>query len=309
MTNQGPLSESEPRLRRLENDETLTRVTTTYMVGTLEWAVPVFQGLVLFISGTYDPYTSAGEAVMIGLSVASFALIPVYYRGQGPFARGGWWLAAHLIQCLLINTIQAALSLPKTYGDHLSGIPGGIYAAPAFLFLAFYPWLPARLIRWRIFFESCMLIGYYCYFLYMCWLNNGGLSWLNVRTAGVTLSWLLIAYLFGKAIGRMCIAAAQRQFEVQQRNFDEFFDFLHSHVKANIAAVRIDLADPLRAREKLDELEETISSYRVELLLAREQVPLAALFSERIRTFTGVLEMIDTPRLGPLTVARPIGVL
>jgi len=298
-----------PRLQRLQNDEELTRVTTKYMVGTLEWAGPVYQALALFTSAVYDPYSGAGRAAMLGLVVLHIALAPLYYRGYGPFVHGGWWIPAYFLQCMLVSGLPAWLSPPHTYGVHSGWIPCSNYAAAAFLFLAFYPWLPAPLIRRRVFFESAMLAVYFIYFLVLSRLNNGGLGWLNVRVAALSFSWLLIGYLFGKTIGRMCVAAAQKQLEVQQRNFDEFFDFLHSHVKANIAAVRMELADPLRLREKLDELEETIGDYRLEILLAREQVPLALLFSERIRAFTGVLKMTETPRLGPLTVARPIGVL
>jgi signal transduction histidine kinase len=302
-------SASRPRVQALKNSESLARETTRYMVGNLEWAAPIFQGVCLFVSGVYDPYAGEGRVIILCLAAAHLVLVPFYIRGFGPVTRGGWWVLLYIAQCLLVNGLQGALSQPRTYGDHLSCVPGCTYSGTVWLLLAFYPWLPMGLVYFRRLFEWTLLGIYYGYFVFLAWLNNGNVSFLNVRTAGLSVLWLIVAYIFGEAIGRMCLAAARKQLEVQQRNYNEFFDFLHSHVKSSIAAIRIDLHDPLRAREKLNELEDTISSYRIELLLAQEQAPLAALFSERIRTFTDVLNIAATPRLGALTVTRPVGML
>ncbi|MFI7702607.1 hypothetical protein [Nonomuraea sp. NPDC049480] len=299
----------QPRIRGLQNDSELTKITTKHMVGTLEWTAPFFQMVALFISAIYDPFISYGRAIIFGVVGAHLLLVPFYYRGYGPFARGGWWIVACFFQVIFVNGLLAVMSQPDTYGNHIVCVPGCNYSGTFWLFLGFYPWLPQRLNRWRALFELLMLAAYFFYFLSLAWLNNGDVSQLNIKTAGTSFLWLLIAYLFGKAIGKMCVAAAQKQLEVQQQNFDAFFDFLHSHVKSGIASIRKELSDPRRVKEKLDELETTIGSYRVELLLVREQVPLAALFSERIRTFTGVLDMKETPRLGPMTVNRPVGML
>jgi hypothetical protein len=300
---------ARPRVRGLANNENLTRETTKYMIGTLEWTGLIFQAIVLFGSAIFDPYISGGRVILLCLATAHLFLMPLYYRGYGPFTRGGWWAILCIAQGMSVNTLQEVLSRPRTYGDHLSCVPGCNYSATAWLFIAFYPWLPPTLIRFRGLFEWAILAAYYGYFLALSWINNGSLTLLNVKTACWSFVWLFIAYIFGKAIGKMCLAAAQKQLEVQQRNYAEFFDFLHSHVKSSITAIRLDLPDPLRAGEKLNELEDTIGGYRMELLLALEQVPLAALFSDRIRAFTGVLDITATPRLGAVTVTRPIGVL
>jgi signal transduction histidine kinase len=107
----------------------------------------------------------------------------------------------------------------------------------------------------------------------------------------------------------MCRIAARQQIEIQQQNYDEFFNFLHSHVKAGVAAVKAEWGNDAAMLEKLTELEQAVSDRRIELLLARQQVPLAALISERIRAFSGVLEIKDSPRVGAITVSRPVGLL
>ncbi|MGH3947881.1 MAG: ATP-binding protein [Pseudonocardiaceae bacterium] len=291
------------------DNEALTRATTKYMVGNLEWSGPAFQAATLFVSGIYDPFIGNGKTVVLCLAALHLLIIPIYLRGFGPLALGGWWMAIYPIQAVTVNGLLAAISQSHTYGNSILCVPGCNYSATMWLFLAYYPWFPPSLGRWRRCFEILMLGSYYAFFLALAWLNNDSLRLINVKSAGISLMWLLIAYVMGIAIAKMCFAAAEKQLEVQQQNFTEFFDFLHSHVKSGIASIKMGLSDVPRTREKLNELEEVVGTYRVELLLAQEQVPLAALFSERIRTFTGVLRMIETPRLGPLTVARPIGVL
>lgn len=302
-------SSTQPRIRRLMDNEALTRVTTKYMVGNLEWSGPAFQAATLFVSGVYDPYGGKSKWIVISLAAVHLLIMPLYRRGLGPLALGGWWMLVYPLQAVTVNGLLAALSQPHTYGNSILCVPGCNYSATMWLFIAYYPWLPPGLIRRRRLFEILMLAMYYFFFLLLAWLTNGNLSLINIKSAGISLMWLLIAYIMGIAIAKMCFAAAEKQLEVQQQNFTEFFDFLHSHVKSGIASIKLNLSDTLRTVEKLNELEETVSSYRVELLLAQEQVPLAALFSERIRTFTGTLHMAETPRIGPLTVARPIGVL
>jgi hypothetical protein len=302
-------SATQSRIHRLLDNEALTRVTTKYMVGNLEWSGLLFQATVLFVSGIYDPYNESQKIIVLGMAVAHLLIMPVWYRGLGPLSLGGWWMIVYPVQAILVNIALAVMSKPNTYGHNLTCVPGCNYSATMWLFLAYYPWLPPRVIRWRRPLELLMLATYYGFFLVLASFKDISLSPIIFKSAAVSLGWLIIAYVMGIAIAKMCFAAAEKQLEVQHQNFTEFFDFLHSHVKAGITAIRKELADPLRIREKLDELEETVGEYRLDLLLAQEQVPLAALFSERIRTFTGVLQMIETPRLGQLTVPRPVGVL
>ena len=302
-------SSTPPRIRRLMDNEALSRVTTKHMVGNLEWSGPAFQAATLFVSAIYDPYGPRQKWVVLCLAAAHLLIMPVYRRGFGPLALGGWWLVAYPVQALTVNGLLAALSVPDTYGDSVLCVPGCNYSATMWLFIAYYPWLPAGRMHHRRPFEILMLATYYCYFLLLALLSNGSLQLIHLESAGMSVMWLAIAYIMGIAIAKMCFAAAEKQLEVQQQNFTEFFDFLHSHVKSSLAAIKLNLSDPLGTRERLDELDETVGSYRVDLLLAQERVPVATLFSERIRAFTGVLQMARTPRIGQLTVARPVGVV
>ena len=223
---------SQPQPQELMDSKRLGRETTREMVRTLEWAAPVFQGVVLFGSGINDPYPSYGRTIILCLATAHLVLIPFYVRGYGPVTRSASWMTLYITQCLLVNTLQAALSTPRTYGDSLSCVPGCNYSAPVWLLMAFYPWLPLGFVHFRRLFEGTLLGIYYCFFLLLARLNNGSLSFLNVKSASMSLSWLLVAYLFGEALGWMCRVAARKQLYMERQNYAEFFDFLHSHVKS-----------------------------------------------------------------------------
>ncbi|MFE9172709.1 sensor histidine kinase [Streptomyces kebangsaanensis] len=300
---------TDAEIRRLTDREQLTSTTIKYMVGNLEWSGPVFQSMTLFVSSIFDPYRGSGNTFVVILALAHLALAPLYFLGYGPLARGGWWALVYPTQALLINGLLMIMSDPGTYGSSILCVPGCNYSAPMWLFLAYYPWPPPDVIRWRRGVEWAALAFYFLFFLLLVYANNGNVQRLHVVSAAVSAMWLSVGYILGMAINKMCVAAAEKQIEVQQQNFGEFFDFLHSHVKSGIASIRADVNDPSRIQEKLNELEQAVSNYRIELLLTREQVPLAVLLSERIRTFSGVLRIGSTPRVGPASVARPIAIL
>jgi hypothetical protein len=293
-------------------DEQLTRSTARRLADAAEWANPVFQSAVLLGSAIVDPYRPAQRTVVVALgAVHLFVLLPIYARGGGPFSRGGRWLAVSAIQCVTVNALIAWLSVPGTFGTSEASLPASLYVNGTIVLLALYPWLPPSLRRYKVPIELALVLAYGGYLLLLTQLASDVRVNAQVAvTVGGATVWILVSYSLGKAGEMICMRVARAQVDVQQQSFQEFFSFLHSHVKANIAAVRAEL--PLEAhgpRQKLAELETAVSRYRVELLLAQERIPLAALFSERIRAFTGTLRIERTPRLGGMTVVRPVGVL
>ena len=61
--------------------------------------------------------------------------------------------------------------------------------------------------------------------------------------------------------------------------------------------------------EKVGELERAVSEQRLAQMLSMDRVPVAMLCSERIRAFTGVIHVAETPRTGARTVRGPVGKL
>jgi hypothetical protein len=279
-------------------------------VGALEWSSLIYSAAVLTYSATLDHYLPVGRGILIALAAGHLVLAPVYARARGPFQRGAWWLLIPVAQCILVNGLVAALSAPDRFGHSPQGLPAGNYANALWALLAFYPWLPPRLSPYKTVIEWTGLFVQTGYLLMLCWLTLGYLDRVAVVSTAMSMLWIVVGWTLGKGGNMVCLGAARAQVDIQQQSFDEFFDFLHSHVGANIAAVRAALpVDARKARQQLSELEATVSWHRIELLLARERIPVAALLSERLRASVGVLRIERTPRVGALTVPRPAGVL
>lgn len=293
---------------RLPDDE-FTRSTTQALVGALESVAVVFQAVVLGFSATVDPYTPSGRLVVLGLALAH--LVAAYWisRTAGPFARGGWWVTIWIGLAFLMPALGAALIEPGSYAAHSGSMPLNIYPNGPVLIAAFYPWISAerRILRWS--FETLLLLLLAVEPFILVDIFNPNPQWVSYINAATTFMWVITAYVLGKSVGHMCKVAARQQLEIQQQSYDEFFNFLHSHVKAGVAAIKAEWGHDAAMREKLVELEHAVSDRRVELLLARRQVPLAALISERIRAFAGVLDIKESPRVGALTVSRSVGLL
>jgi hypothetical protein len=293
-------------------NEELARSTARRLIGVAEWSAPVFQSVVLLGSAIIDPYHSTQRTVVVALGAAHLlVLLPVYACGSGPFSRGGRWLAAPAVQCVTVNALIAWLAVPGTFGSSTVSLPASLYVGGFIVPLTLYPWLRPSLRRYKTPLEFTLILAYGGYLFLLTQLTSGfRFHAQSAAAVGGATVWIFVGYSFGKAGAMICMWAARAQVDIQQQSFQEFFNFLHSHVKANVAAVRAELpVEADGARQKLAELENAVSRYRVELLLAQERVPLAALFSERIRAFTGTLRIERTPRLGGMTAVRPVGVL
>ncbi len=292
----------------LISDRELLHTTARSVVRSVEWTNLWFQAATLAWSATYDHYSTAGRLLIIALVPAHLALLPTYLRGNGPFSRGGAWTIVGIVESFAMYGLAAAISDHHAYAMPYLYLSN--YAAGTWVLLAFYPWAPHSWTAVRPFVVAALLALCYGYFLVLIWATHATIGWVDARNALLAMSWSIVGYVLGKACELLSRTSAQSQLEIQRRNFNQFFDFLHSNVKAGIAAVREHLpANQTNARERLKELEAAVSDYRVELALALEQVPLAAVFSERVRAFVGTIQILETPRVGALTVPRPVGIV
>jgi two-component sensor histidine kinase len=293
----------------LVSDQGLLTETSRSVVRTMEWTVLCYQIAILIFTTTFDYYSPVSKIIISLLIPCHIALLPAFVKGRGPFSRGGVWVPVGIAASFALNGLVFLLSPPNTYGNPWIPVQG--YSGGTFVMIAFYPWLEGRIgrrFRWLI--ELLLVIGFLAFVLTLTALNNDGISSMQLRGVYSAMVWPAVGYLFGKSLGQLSIASVSRQLEIQRRDFNEFFDFLHSDVKAGIAAVRADLATmDDRASERLKELDAAVSDYRVQLALAMDQVPVAALVSERIRTFGSALNVAETPRVGALTVPRPLGIV
>jgi len=287
----------------------IARAITRQMVHRVEWTVLVWQGVCAAVSLTVDHYRPGWSAVVWTVVAVNFAALPVIARFGGPFSRGPRWIVAAAVAAVAVQALPALAVVPGTYGAQPAATPMCNYPAATILMIAFYPWWRGERTRWVVALEYCF-VGLVAVVpsLILALLDPAAGSPARVAAAFGGM-YDLLGYLLGRAIGVMCRVAARNQLDVQRQHFEEFFNFLHSHVKAGVAAVRAESPDLPAMHAKLGELEQAVSDRRVAFLLAQHTVPLAALVSERVRTFHGAIRLRETPRAGAMTVRRPVGVL
>lgn len=292
------------------SDGELERLTIRRMVGKQEWFVVSWQALICAGSSALDDYRPGWPILLIvGATVMHVVAVPIVSRIGGAFAHGRPWILLALAWALLFPCVMLLLIEPTGSSHQLTGIPMGNYAASTLTVFAFYPWWHGNKTR-RLWISEIAYVAVAAALPgAIIVIAQTGPTFTGFRSAAMIGAFNVAGYVLGRTIRVMCRVAAQQQVEVQQQNYEEFFNFLHSHVKAGIAAVRAEWGNDAAMREKLEELEQAVSDRRIEFLLAGHRVPLAALLSERIRTFAGTLQLIETPRVGALTVPRSIGVL
>ncbi len=138
---------------------------------------------------------------------------------------------------------------------------------------------------------------------------NGTFTKTSILSVTSSIALAIVACGLALVETRITDLIRRSQAETEQQKNEEFFDFLHSHIKAGLAAVKLEQPNVKAMLEKVEELEQTVSEQRIMHLLSMDRVPLAALFSERIRAFTGVVAIAETPRSGARTVSAPVGAL
>jgi signal transduction histidine kinase len=281
---------------------------TRQLVEPLEWGGLAFQGAVLIQTALADPFSAAGRTVVLALGVAHLALAILAWRTKGPVARGGLPLTIWLAGAFVVPVVVALLAARGTYASSTACVPGCTYPSAPLFFVALSPWIAARALPRPI--AAVSLMGAVCleWFL-LTYAINGTFT----RTTGLSVMssviLAVVAYGLGKLESILTGVVRKTQIEAEQQKNEEFFDFLHSHIKAGLASVKLEQPNVRAMLEKVSELEHTVSEQRITQLLSMDRVPLAMLCSERIRAFTGIIRIAETPRSGARTVPAPVATL
>ena len=286
-----------------------TRATTIAMISKLEWAMLLYQFLGILTSALVDPYAGTWQrTTILFIALAHLPLAPYYFRYGGLTSRGSRWFWLPALQAVIIPMMAGLLTQPGLYGSHSCHTLCG-YVPPMIVLYTMYVQVAVVSVGSRIAFESLILLIPLLWPFVMMFIMNSDPTQDNLIAVLSGQMQLVVAYLVGKAAVAMCRVSVARQVETQQQSFDQFFNFLHSHVKAGIAAVKAEQPNVSAMLDKLEEVEQTVSERRIEMLLMRDQIPLAVVISERTRAFTGHLQIMESPRVGLLTVAGSIGLL
>jgi hypothetical protein len=292
---------------RASRSEAQRRVTRQ-LVEPLEWAGLAFQGAVLIQTSFADSFSAAGRGIVLALGAAHLGLAVLAWRTKGPIARGGLPMAAWLAGALVIPVVVALLVTPGTYASSTACVPGCTYPSAPLFFVALSPLIAARALP-RPLAEFGLLAAVCLEWFLLTFGINGTLTRISALSVVSSVILAVVAYGLGKAESILTGVVRKSQIEAEQQKNEEFFDFLHSHIKAGLASVRLEQPDVPAMLEKVTELEHTVSEQRITQLLSMDRVPLAMLCSERIRAFTGLIDLAQTPRSGARTVSAPVGTL
>lgn len=292
---------------RTGDEEAQLRITRQ-LVEPLEWAGFAYQGAVLIQTSLVDPFLRADRAILLALGLAHLVLAAVIWRTKGPFVRGGLPLTIWMAGAFVIPVIVAMLAAPGTYASNTSCVQACTYPSAPLFFVALCPWILARAFARPA--AGLGLVAAVCleWFL-LIYLINGTITRTSGLSALSSVIWCVVAYALGKVVARLTGVVRKGEIGVQQQKNEEFFDFLHSHIKAGLAAVKLEQPDVPAMLEKVRELEHTVSEQRLTQLLSLDRVPVASLCSERIRAFTGIIRVAESPRSGARTVIGPVGKL
>jgi hypothetical protein len=279
---------------------------TKLLVEPLEWAGFVYQGAALVQTALVDPFALRARVLLIAVG-GIHAALGIYVRlTKGPVVRGGPWMAVWLAGAYAMPILIALLVAPHTYAQNSACIQGCTYPSPPFLFMALCPWIFGRMLN-RPAFEAGLLLALGAEYFGLVYLINGTVTPTTAESALSATLWALVAYGLGKVIGRLTGVVQRTEADIRRQKNNQFFDFLHSHIKAGLAAVRFEQPSVTAMLEKIEELEAVVSDERIDTLLSQDQVPLAMLCSERIRTFSGLITIAETPRSGSRTVSSEVG--
>ncbi len=279
---------------------------TRLLVEPLEWVGFAYQGAALVQTALVDPFALRNRVLLIALGGLHVALGIAVRLTKGPLLRGGPWMAVWLASGFVMPIVIALLVVPHTYAQSSACIQGCTYPAPPFFFIALCPWVFGRALR-RPVLELGLLFAVCAEYFVLVYLINGTITVTTALSASSATLWVLAGYALGKAIGHLTGVVRRSEAGIRHQKNNQFFDFLHSHIKAGLAAVKFEQPNVAAMLEKIEELEIVVSNERIDTLLSLDQVPLAMLCSERIRTFSGLITIAETPRIGSRTVLSPVG--
>lgn len=309
MTSEGCIVAATEQL--IVNDE-LARETTKKLARSLESAALLIQSAVLIFSTNVDVDKTSGwgRGILYTLTCAHVLAAVIVRKEDGPFSRGGIWLGVWASMLVIMPLVVAHLVRPASYGSGRGGVPLFGYPLGPLLLFAFYPWVKPRWAKLKLALEIGILAIIAVEPLLIIFRMRGGhLDTTNYISVAVSAGWNVTAYVLGKAIGQMCRTAVASQLNMQQQNYHEFFNLLHSHVDTAISQIKNQAEDRESVLQELDRLQLVLSSQRLEMLLVCEPVLLANIIRENMRFFGDDLIVSYNPRACGLTVSRPIAVL
>jgi signal transduction histidine kinase len=300
---------AEPGMVRRESvgaDELVERLVARQVAEPLEWATFAYQAWVLLQVALVDRLPPGHRDLVVVLAAVHVCVAVALRWVRGPVARRGWWLVAWIASMAAIPALVAVLATHGSFASDPNCVQACTYPAAPLLLVGLYPWTFAPFVL-RRFVGPGLIALLAALWLVLAVIENGDVTWTSARSISSSVIWVAVAYAAGCAARGVARIALRSQMEDRQRSVDGFVSFLHSHVKAGLAAVEREAPDVPGMLEKVGDLLDVVGERRIEMLLSEDQVPVALLCSERIRVFIGLVAIAESPRVGARTVSGDIG--
>ena len=275
------------------------------MAQALEWAVFAYQFFTLIQTAWINPFSLLYRVIVLSLAATHAVLAVRVLTKRQLIAGNPRWMVSWMVVSLAVPLAIALMIPHHLFATNVACVAACTYPAPVLLIVSLYPWVFVTAFARRfagLILITCLLAEW----VTLVYLLGGRLTPTAGQSVAVSVMWVVAAYGLGIALRRLIDVWLRNRNDIEQKNFDTFMDFLHSHIKAGLAAAERESPNVEGMLEKIHDLQTVIGEKRMKLLLSKDQVPLAMLFSERIRVFNGLVH-IESPRLGARTAPALAG--
>lgn len=278
------------------------------MAESLEWVIFAYQAVTLLQTAWINPFLPVYRFIILGLAGGHLLLAGYVLASHrlliGSRPRTAAWLAV----AAAVPVTVALMAPHGLYAANPSCVAACTYPAPALLIVALYPWVFGTVLAGSV--VGLALIT----FLLAEWLAllialGDRMTLTAIQSILVSVMWVTAAFVIGWALRRLTGVWLRNKADLNQQNFDALVNFLHSHIKAGLAAAEREYPDAEGMMAKLRELQAVISKKRLSLLMSADNVPVAQILSEKISLLGGPIQ-IESPNVGARTVSpRVAGLL
>ncbi len=275
------------------------------MAQAIEWLVFAYQGVTLLQTAWINPFSQSYRAIILGLATIHIVFAIVVLLHKGLIGRNPSWMITWMFAAAAVPAAIAVMAPHNGYAANDACVIACTYPAPVVLIVSLYPWVLGTLMLGQLAAPALIAI-LLAEWLILISVLGGRFTLTAMQSILVSVMWVVAAYGIGLALRRIVDVWLKDRGELEQQNIEHFASFLHSHIKAGLTAVEHESPDAKGMVEKLRDLQDVVGEERLNLLLSKDQIPLAMICSERVRFFNGVINIEETPRIGARTVSQPV---
>lgn len=291
------------------NDAFAEGLTRTLTAST-EWLGFACQVLAIGSSLVVDNLQGVGRMILAALLIIHLGLAWwTRTRRSGPFSSGPPWGAVWLACCAITPVMMALLVAPAEYGSAAQCVQMCAYPLGPVVVFAFFPWgLPGR--AWhRLPVQILTITGISIEPLFVIYLINGGLAPVNLQSVGFSALLVVLAFLTGLGVKRICAESAQLQFTGLENAYRRQQRQIHDVVRTAITSAKaaVERGDPAAVPKTLEHLEEEVDLVEYRLSVAAPEVNVLRVL-RRLRQAHPDRINLDVPA-GPGELPQEVGEL